>query len=243
MTTTSRELRQLATFGLAGLLVGCGGSPSQGVERSQGSQPAPRDVAAAQEHADPDDLSWGAIDEVEADGAWSAGEARPVTSLGLAAAPAKPELRAEVELVSLRDGAAIGHVVFRQQGDEVVIAGDFADLPPGLRGMRMHENADCGGKGASRAGKPFNPTGAKYGPPEAAQRHAGNFGNISVGDDRRARFDMTTDSITVAEGRDSVVGRSLVITARRDNGKSATSAGPAIACGVIALPTESTASR
>jgi Cu-Zn family superoxide dismutase len=46
---------------------------------------------------------------------------------------------------------------------------------------------------------------------------------------------MTTDSLTVAEGPASVLNRSVVITARKDDGKTQPSgnAGPAIACGVV----------
>jgi superoxide dismutase, Cu-Zn family len=235
MTTTSRELQQLAALGLAGVLISCGGAPGQGAHHTDQS-PTPIGAPATEER--PASAAMGPETEE-----WDAKPPAPEPALEptpiLAFEPATPALRAEVEVLALEDGASIGRVSFHQLGDEVVIVGDFADLPPGLRGIRVHEHADCGGKGARRSGGQFNPTGARHGPPESPQRHAGNFGNLQVGEDGRATFDLTTDSLTVTAGPTSVVDRSLVITARRDNFKSAKSAGPAIACGVIALDAQS----
>jgi superoxide dismutase, Cu-Zn family len=245
MTITSNELKQLAAFGIAGILIGCGGSPSPGERHAERRQPSPTSAAVAESRAGPEtprsDERAGSepLHREEADEAeWQTLEPT-IPPASPSADPA--DLRAAVELEAVKGGASLGHATFHQLGDDVVIRGEFADLPPGIRGIRVNEHADCSARGASRTATHFNPTGARHGPPESPQRHAGDFGNVFVGDDGRATFDMTTDSLTLTEGPDSVVGRTLVITARRDDGKSATSAGPAIACGVIELHRESTA--
>ena len=73
---------------------------------------------------------------------------------------------------------------------------------------------------AKDGGKHFNPSKQKHGPPEAATRHTGDFGNITADKDGNAMFEMKTDSLTLKEGPDSVMGRIIVIHARTDDGKT-----------------------
>jgi len=84
----------------------------------------------------------------------------------------------------------------------------------------------------------LNPTKAKHGPPSSANRHAGDFGNLTADEEGNATFSMTTDSVTMEEGRaDSILGRAIAIHAKKDDKKG--SGGPVLACGVITLqPTE-----
>lgn len=142
--------------------------------------------------------------------------------------------KAQADVKLLKDSTLVGTLHFEQQGNQLTISGDFTGLPKGQRGFHIHENGDCGGKNAKNAGGHFNPTKAKHGPPESGTRHAGDFGNLMVDDSGNANFTMTTDSLTVT-GTDSVVGRSIVIMSKKDNGKSqpAGASGVAIACGVI----------
>jgi Cu-Zn family superoxide dismutase len=142
--------------------------------------------------------------------------------------------RAEAEIKLLKGDVSVGTITFEQQGNQVTINGSFTGLPPGAHGFVIHENGDCGGKGAKNAGGHFNPTKAKHGPPESGNRHVGDFGNLTADDSGGASFAMTTDSLTVTEGVDSVVGHAIVIHAKKDNGKGVSGgSGEAIACGVI----------
>jgi superoxide dismutase, Cu-Zn family len=143
--------------------------------------------------------------------------------------------QAEADVKLLKGSTSIGTLHFEQVGNQVLITGQFTGLPPGMHGFHIHENGDCGGKAAKNAGGHFNPTGAKHGPPESGIRHAGDFGNLTVDESGNASFEMKTDSLTVSPGADSVVGRAIVIHAKKDNGKSQPTgaAGNPIACGVI----------
>ena len=53
-------------------------------------------------------------------------------------------------------------------------------LTPGKHGFHIHEWGDCGSKDGSAAGGHFNPAGVPHAAPDAAQRHAGDLGNIEA---------------------------------------------------------------
>lgn len=133
------------------------------------------------------------------------------------------------------NGAAVGTIIFSQTDRRVTITGSFFGLPPGKHGLHIRTRGDCGGSRAGRSGSHFNPTNAKHGPPESAQRHVGDLGNVTVNAHGNAIFVLATDSLTVVDGPMSVTGRSIVVTARADDGKSQPdgAAGHAIACGII----------
>jgi superoxide dismutase, Cu-Zn family len=154
------------------------------------------------------------------------------------APPAPQVLRATVELKTLDGAAPLGTVTFEQVGSKVSVVGHFTGLTPGLHGFYVHQEGDCSGKLAANAGLHFNPSHVKHGPIGSPVRHVGDFGNLSADKDGHATFEMTTDSLTVVPGPDSVVGRALIIHARKDDGKTqpSGSAGPAMACGVIGAP-------
>lgn len=147
-----------------------------------------------------------------------------------------PESVAHADLIAVDGSNAVGAVTFEQSKGQVTMAGTFSGLSPGLHGFVVHAKGDCRAR-AIRAGKHFNPTKAKHGPPQSAQRHAGDFGNLVVDMNGVATFAMTTDSLTVAAGPDSVVGLAIVVHARRDDGDTQPSgnSGPAVMCGVIEL--------
>lgn len=135
----------------------------------------------------------------------------------------------------LSRGKSLGTMTFVQSGNLVTITGKFTNLPRGKRGIQIRASGDCNGAAARYNGKHFNPTDSKHGPPESAQRHAGDFGNLVVDKQGNATFTIETDSLTVRPGPNSVIGRAIVITARADNGRTQPHgrAGAVIACGTI----------
>lgn len=154
-------------------------------------------------------------------------------------APSTPAaVRAEAELMGADGASHVGTMTFEQVGNKVYVIGHFTGLARGMHGFYVHENGDCGGKLAANAGTHFNPGKVKHGPIGASVRHVGDFGNLSVDKQGNATFEMTTDSLTLAPGPDSIVGRTIIIHARKDDGKTQPwgSAGPAVACGVIGAP-------
>lgn len=128
-----------------------------------------------------------------------------------------------------------GTVTFIQEGDDVKVVADISGASPGLHGIHIHEHGDCGGEGFAAAGGHFNPTGAPHSCPPIEPRHAGDLGNIEIGDDGKGHLELTTDALSVTPGDKSVVGRSIVLHADKDDCESqpAGDSGARIACGVI----------
>ena len=200
--------------------IGCGGAGEKTEETTQAanapampaaeapaSEPAPADPAPAQDPA-----------------------ATPAAATP-APPPAPTIARAELRLVS--GDKPIGTMTFEQSGAGINITGEFTGLKKGTRALYIHEVGDCSNKG-KKVGGHLDPTKQKHGPPASPQRHAGDFGDITVDKDGNATFTMTTDSITLEQGRaDSIVGRSVVIHTGKDNKKG--SAGGVLACGVVML--------
>ena len=128
----------------------------------------------------------------------------------------------------------VGSLKFSQEGDSVTIAGDMENLPRGAHGIKILESTSC--EAVNNKTADFNPTGAKHGPLDSAERHVGDLGNIEVDRSGEASFELTTDSLTVEpDGASSVLDRVVVITQNKDDGKTqpAGRAGKPIACGKI----------
>ena len=144
---------------------------------------------------------------------------------------APPAPSAAAHLVSTKSGVAMGSVTFEQDGNTITMSGTFNNLPPGPHAFYIHEVGDCSKKGV-KIGKHLDPTKAKHGPPGSSTRHAGDLGDIVADADGNATFQMSTDSVVMEDGRpDSILQRSIVIHAKKDDRKG--SGGAAIACGVI----------
>ncbi|KAG2395191.1 Superoxide dismutase [Vigna angularis] len=109
-------------------------------------------------------------------------------------------------------------------------------------------------------GPHFNPNSKEHGAPEDENRHAGDLGNVNVGDDGTATFSITDSQLTdtmrsfsfkrVIEcaqipltGPNSIIGRAVVVHADPDDlgkgghelSKSTGNAGGRVACGIIGL--------
>ncbi len=135
------------------------------------------------------------------------------------------------------DTTANGEVVFTQEGDGVAIVAHIVDAPPGTHGLHVHEVGDCSAPDFKSAGGHFNPTGAIHGAPTDAEHHAGDLGNIEVGEDGTAHVELTSAMLTVEEGPNSVVGRAVVLHEKADDfvTQPTGAAGGRIACGVVEL--------
>jgi Cu-Zn family superoxide dismutase len=162
----------------------------------------------------------------------------PDPAQAAAAPPVEPKaapMAAMAELKSIKDDTSFGTITFERRDDgKIVISGQFTGLKPGAKhAIYIHEKGDCGNKGKA-AGGHLNPTKAKHGPPESSERHAGDFGNLTVDDSGAAVFAMETDSLTMEADRgDSILNRAVIIHAKKDDKKG--DAGPALACGVILM--------
>lgn len=162
-----------------------------------------------------------------------------------------PDARIAVARVVGPEGSsslATGTVTFVELADGgVYVDYDVRGLDPGAHGLHVHENGSCDpadtdGDGtpepAGAAGGHFNPTDAPHGAPSdpARERHAGDLGNITVGDDQSARGTVEDDVLSF-DGETSPVGRAMMVHSGRDDLTSQPSgdAGGRVACGVVRL--------
>jgi Cu-Zn family superoxide dismutase len=145
------------------------------------------------------------------------------------------ELRASAQLQPTKGSKAFGEATFDQAGDKVRAVIFVQGLTPGRQhGLHIHEGGDCGDDGANARGH-FNPHGASHGAFGSAQRHAGDLPQLTANKQGRANVQGDVEGITLAPGAASIVGRTVVVHADPDDGKTqpAGNSGRPIACGVI----------
>ncbi|KAH7856328.1 hypothetical protein Vadar_000117 [Vaccinium darrowii] len=135
-----------------------------------------------------------------------------------------------------------GTVYFTQEGDgPTTVTGSLSGLKPGAHGFHVHALGDTT-NGCMSTGPHFNPAGKEHGAPEDEHRHAGDLGNVIVGEDGTASFTIVDKQIPLS-GPHSIIGRAVVVHADPDDlgkgghelSKSTGNAGGRIACGIIGL--------
>lgn len=129
-----------------------------------------------------------------------------------------------------------GAVTFAKAGDKVKVTAHIEGLTPGKHGFHIHEWGDCSSKDGSAAGSHFNPASASHGAPEAAQRHAGDLGNIEANQQGVAHLEWT-DPVMKLSGAGSIIGRGVIVHINPDDLKTQPTgnAGGRLACGVIGV--------
>ncbi|KAL3750278.1 hypothetical protein ACJRO7_011298 [Eucalyptus globulus] len=135
-----------------------------------------------------------------------------------------------------------GTVYFTQEGDgPTTVTGSLSGLKPGLHGFHVHALGDTT-NGCMSTGPHFNPCGKEHGAPEDQNRHAGDLGNVNVGDDEFNLMTLSFMQIPLS-GPSSIVGRAVVVHGDPDDlgkgghelSKTTGNAGGRVACGVIGL--------
>lgn len=161
-----------------------------------------------------------------------AGTARLDAASAAAAAKTGP-LSAEAEIQGATAGLS-GKVTFMQNGAEVHVIADVSGATPGEHGFHIHEKGVCTAPDFKSAGGHFNPSASPHACMPAMPRHAGDFGNMTVGADGKGHLDATVDTITLS-GANSIVGKAIVFHQGTDDCKSQPSgnAGDRAGCGVI----------
>ncbi len=151
-------------------------------------------------------------------------------------APAPAPRTASASLTSRDDLAITGTVTFSESGDGVEIQAHVENAPAGPHGFHIHEVGDCSAADFTSAGGHFNPADVPHGGPDDMERHAGDLGNIEIGEDGTGHLTMSSELLTVAEGPVSVVGRAVVLHETADDlvSQPTGAAGARLACGVIA---------
>ncbi len=133
------------------------------------------------------------------------------------------------------DMTVSGMVMFSQEGDVVTITAHIEGAPPGMHGFHIHEVGDCSSEDFKSAGGHFNPADTVHGSPDDAERHAGDLGNIEIGEDGSAHLEISSELITLGEGANSVNGRGVILHEMADDlvSQPTGAAGSRLACGVI----------
>uniref|UniRef100_A0A0C9RR75 Superoxide dismutase [Cu-Zn] n=1 Tax=Wollemia nobilis TaxID=56998 RepID=A0A0C9RR75_9CONI len=135
-----------------------------------------------------------------------------------------------------------GVVNFCQDGTgPTKVNAKISGLQPGLHGFHVHAMGDTT-NGCMSTGPHFNPNGKEHGAPEDENRHAGDLGNVTAGEDGVAELSVTDSQIPLS-GPHSIIGRAVVVHADPDDlgkgghelSKSTGNAGGRLVCGVIGL--------
>lgn len=129
-----------------------------------------------------------------------------------------------------------GTVTFTKGTEGVRIVADLTGLKPGKHGFHVHEFGDCSAPDATSAGGHFNPTKHEHGAPDAAQRHAGDLGNIEADGSGKAHVDFTDKAMKLS-GDEGIVGHAVIVHEKADDLKTQPTgdAGGRVACGVVGI--------
>ncbi len=133
-----------------------------------------------------------------------------------------------------------GVAVFIEHGDAVTIGVFVEGLEAGHKGTHIHAGPGCGPRDGNAAGEAeghFNPDGSSHGPynAPAGGKHAGDLPNTEVHESGRGALAYVHPGITLGDGETSILQRTLVLHADRDDHESqpAGDAGARIVCGPI----------
>jgi superoxide dismutase, Cu-Zn family len=149
------------------------------------------------------------------------------------------ETAAEARTVLLNaQGDTVGTATLREVGETVRISVAVSGLPPGEKGIHIHQVGSCEPPSFESAGGHFAPQSRQHGFDNPAGPHAGDLRNLNVGADGTTRQELTTDLVTLRDGPNSLFdadGSALVIHAGPDDYRTDPSgqSGDRIACGVI----------
>ena len=154
----------------------------------------------------------------------------------------KPPTKAVAVILPLHDSGVRGTVTFIQEGNGVRVVAEITGLSPGKHGFHIHEFGDGTTADGLALGGHFNPGNTMHGGPEDQERHVGDLGNLEADKSGRAKYNRLDTRIAL-HGRNSIIGRSVVIKEKVDDYKTQPGggAGQRIAYGIIgisSLPTD-----
>jgi Cu-Zn family superoxide dismutase len=154
--------------------------------------------------------------------------------------PAMEEPTTAQATLEARDdmGELKGVVNFSESGGIVTITAEVKGLSgAGTHGFHIHETGDCSAPDFTSAGGHFNPTDTIHGAPSDQEHHAGDLGNLEIGEDGSGALEATSSMITLGEGANSVIGKAVILHEKADDlvSQPTGAAGGRVACGIIEL--------
>jgi Cu-Zn family superoxide dismutase len=165
-------------------------------------------------------------------GAGSLGLSAQAPSAGKSASAAGA--KATVKVSPTANQTARGEVTFTAEAGGVHVVGSFSGLVYGEHGFHVHEKGDCSAPDGTSAGGHFNPATKPHAAREAAERHAGDLGNLKADPYGLARVDFVDATLSLS-GPDSIIGKAVIVHEKADDFKTQPTgnAGARQACGVI----------
>ena len=153
---------------------------------------------------------------------------------GKSAAAGAAAAKATVKLAPTANQTARGEVTFTTEAGGVHVVGSFSGLVFGEHGFHIHEKGDCSAPDGSSAGGHFNPATKPHAAREAADRHAGDLGNLKADPYGLARVDFVDATLSLS-GPNSIIGKAVIVHEKADDFKTQPTgnAGARFACGVI----------
>jgi len=138
--------------------------------------------------------------------------------------------------IESRSGSTVtGSASFEQVGNKVKVVVEIGGATAGQHGLHIHEKGDCSDPAAKSAGDHFNPGKSDHGGPEKPSHHAGDFGNMTIGEDGKGRLEIELDAVSVSQGANAILGRSIVFHEKPDDLTTQPSGNSGVrqGCGVI----------
>lgn len=131
-----------------------------------------------------------------------------------------------------------GTAVFIQTSSGLKATLRIVNASPGKHGIHIHEKGDCADSGKA-AGGHFNPGNVPHGflPKDGAEHaHAGDMGNITIGENGSGSLELMLPELVLKEGPRAIDGRAVILHEKADDfGQPTGNAGGRIGCGVIQL--------
>ncbi len=148
-----------------------------------------------------------------------------------------PSITKAIAVIHPTEGnAAHGVVSFTQTEEGIKIVAHIEGLTPGKHGFHIHQYGDCSLPNGKSAGGHFNPEEMPHAGPDAAQRHVGDMGNLIADESGMAHYEQVDKHLSFS-GKDSIIGRGIIIHAGEDDltSQPTGNAGSRLGCGVIGI--------
>lgn len=140
-------------------------------------------------------------------------------------------------IYDLETTAKLGVAYFQDDSNgNVIVKLELKNITPGEHGLHIHKYGDISANGANLGGH-FNPFKVSHGNPQNGLKvHVGDLGNITANNNGSVNTEFTDYKLSL-RGKNSILGRSIVIHAHKDNFTTQPSghSGKKIAAGVIAI--------
>ncbi|KAF9623178.1 hypothetical protein IFM89_037759 [Coptis chinensis] len=109
-----------------------------------------------------------------------------------------------------------GTIYFTQEANgPTTVTGSVSGLTPGNHGFHVHALGDTT-NGCLSTGPHYNPASKEHGAPHDENRHAGDLGNVTAGDDGTVNLNIVDSQIPLT-GPNSIIGRAVVVHADPDD--------------------------